>query len=81
EIKKELRIPNKCYTVDATKISFDIIGSGMAFNTAMVGALVKVKPIASIDSIGKSLVKTFGKEIGQKNVEVVVRANKEVTGS
>ncbi|MFH0749032.1 MAG: 2-oxoacid:acceptor oxidoreductase family protein [Candidatus Bathyarchaeota archaeon] len=80
EIKKALQIANNCYTVDATKISFDIIGSGIAFNTAMLGALVKVKPIASVESLGKSLVKTFGKEIGQKNIEVVVRANKEVTG-
>lgn len=80
DIKKELKITNKCYTVDATKISFDIIGSGMAFNTAMLGALIKVKPLASVDSLSKSLVKTFGKDIGLKNVDVVVRANKEVTG-
>lgn len=80
DVKKELNITNKVYTVDATKISFDIIGSGMAFNTAMLGALVRVRPLASIDSLSKSLVKTFGKDIGMKNVDVVVRANKEVTG-
>ncbi len=80
EVKKELNISNKCYTVDATKISFDIIGSGMAFNTAMIGALIKVKPIVSLDSLSKSLLKTFGENIGKRNIEVLLRANKEVTG-
>ncbi len=80
ETKKELNIANKCYTVDATKISFDIIGSGVAFNTAMLGAFTKVRSIVSIDSLSKTLLKRFGKDIGQKNVEVVLRANKEVTG-
>ena len=80
ETKKELKIVNKCYTVDATKISFDIIGRGIAFNTAMLGALIKVRPIVSVDSLSGSLLKTFGKDIGQRNVEVMLRANKEVTG-
>ena len=80
EIQKELNITNQCFTVDATKISFDVIGSGIAFNTAMLGALIKVKPVASIESLSKSLVKTFGKDIGLKNVDVVTRANKEVIG-
>jgi len=80
EIKKELNIANQCYTVDATKISFDIIGSGIAFNTAMLGALINVKPIASIDALSQSLVNTFGKDIGLKNVDIIVRANKEVVG-
>lgn len=80
EIKKELKIDNPCYTVDATKISFDVIGSGVAFNTAMLGALIKVKPLASIESLSKSLVKTFGENIGLKNVEVLTKANKEVIG-
>jgi len=81
QIKKELKITNKCYTVDATKISFDIIGSGMAFNTAMLGALMKIEPLASLESLNKTLIKTFGKDIGMKNIEVVVRANSEVMGS
>ncbi len=80
ETKKELNITSKCYTVDATKISFDIIGRGIAFNTAMLGALIKVRPIVSVESLSGSLLKTFGKDIGQRNVEVMLRANKEVTG-
>ncbi|MFH0897180.1 MAG: 2-oxoacid:acceptor oxidoreductase family protein [Candidatus Bathyarchaeota archaeon] len=78
ETRKELNIGNKCYTVDATKISFDIIGSGVAFNTAMLGALVRVRPVASVDSLSKIILKRFGKEMGQKNIDVVLRANKEV---
>lgn len=81
ETKKDLKIANKCYTVDATKISFDIIGSGVAFNTAMLGAFIKVRPVVSVDSLSKTLLKRFGKDIGQKNVEVVLRANKEVVGA
>ena len=78
EIKKELNIDNDCFTVDAAKISFEIIGSGIAFNTAMLGALVKVRPIISTDSIHKTLLKRFGKDIGQKNVEVMLQAYREV---
>lgn len=53
----------------------------MAFNTAMLGALIKARPVTSVDSLSKALVKTFGKEIGLKNLDVLVRANKEVRGS
>jgi 2-oxoacid:acceptor oxidoreductase gamma subunit (pyruvate/2-ketoisovalerate family) len=80
EVKQELNIANDCYAVDAVKISYDIIGSGIAFNTALLGALLKTRPIVSIDALGKNLVKTFGKDIGQKNVEVLLRGNKEVKG-
>jgi pyruvate ferredoxin oxidoreductase gamma subunit len=80
EIKRELNIDNDCYTVDAVKISYDIIGSGIAFNTALLGALLKTNSIVSIDALSKNLVKTFGKDIGQKNVEVLLRGNKEVKG-
>lgn len=80
EIKKELDIANKCYTVDATKISFDIIGSGIAFNTAMLGALIQARSIVSLDSLSKVILKTFGQDIGQTNVEIMLRSNKEVTG-
>jgi len=81
EVKEELKMTNRCYTVDATKISFDIIGSGIAFNTAMLGALIRARPVVSVDSLSKTLLKTFGKDVGQRNVEVLLRANKEVRGS
>ena len=81
EIKEEFKIVNKCYTVDAAKISFDIIGSGIAFNTAMLGALIKARSVVSMDSLSNALMKRFRADIAQKNVDVVLRANKEVTGS
>lgn len=80
EIKKELKMANRCYAVDATKISFDIIGSGIAFNTAMLGALIKTKPVVSIDSLSKAIMKRFGNKIAQKNIEVLLTAHKEVMG-
>lgn len=81
EIKKEFNILNKCYTVDAAKISFEIIGSGIAFNTAMLGALVKARPVVSLDSLSNSLMKRFRVDIAKKNIEVVLRANREVVGA
>lgn len=82
KIKKDLGITNvKVATVDATKISLDTLGIPMP-NTPMLGALVKVKDIVSLDSIKKKIRHKFLKKIGEEktnaNIEGVERAYKEV---
>jgi pyruvate ferredoxin oxidoreductase gamma subunit len=69
----------KCHTVDASTISFEILGSGRAFNTAMLGAFLKVEPIVSMDSMNEALRKRFRGDVAVRNIEVLKRAYKEVT--
>jgi pyruvate ferredoxin oxidoreductase gamma subunit len=79
DLKVEFNMKDiKCSSVDATKISFDILGSGRAFNTAMLGALIKAEPLVSVDTLSKALNERFRKDIAAKNVEVLVKAYKEV---
>ena len=75
--KKELNIDNKVFTLDATKISFDILGNARAFNTAMLGGLLKAEPLVSMDSLGKAFRERFRKDIAEKNIEVLKQGNKE----
>ena len=46
----------------------------------MLGALIQARSIVSLDSLSKVILKTFGQDIGQTNVEIMLRSNKEVTG-
>lgn len=68
----------KCCSVDATRISLDILGSGRAFNTAMLGALIKTEPLVSVDTLSRALMERFRKDIAEKNIEVLLKAYKEV---
>jgi pyruvate ferredoxin oxidoreductase gamma subunit len=81
ELKKELGLSSvHCYTVDATKISLEVFGSGKAFNTAMLGAFVKAIPAVSIKSLTKAMKERFSSEFIDKNLEVVQRGMTEVRG-
>jgi Pyruvate/2-oxoacid:ferredoxin oxidoreductase gamma subunit len=44
----------------------------------MLGALIKAKPLVTTDSLSKALLKRFRKDIAEKNIEVMLRANEEV---
>ncbi|MBN2518190.1 MAG: 2-oxoacid:acceptor oxidoreductase family protein [Candidatus Altiarchaeota archaeon] len=81
EIKKELNFEGKVYTVDATKISIDVLGANRP-NTPILGAFAKVTgvvPIASIeDRIKAKFLKKIGEEKTQANIESVRRAYNEV---
>jgi len=79
EVKQELSLSNaNCYTVDATKISLDIFGSGKAFNTAMLGALIKTVPAVSMESLTKAMKERFSAELIDKNLDVMKRGMTEV---
>ncbi len=79
-LKEDLKVEDiKVYTVNAARIALDILGRPI-YNTAMLGALLKVIPLASMNSMIKVVKERFPGTIGEKNVAVIKRAYKEVKG-
>ncbi len=72
------------YTVDATGIALDTIGRPIP-NMPMIGALLAVKNLMSIEELKASLVKQLGKKFSQAvidgNLAAVERANKELVSA
>ncbi len=60
----------RVYTVDATRLALETLGVPIV-NTAMVGALVRVVPIVSIESVERAVMETFPGKLGEKNVRAV----------
>ncbi len=82
EFKKGLNITTvKVATVDGTKIALDTLGLPMP-NIPMLGALVKVSPVVSLeklkDQIRHKFLKKLGEEKTNANIEGMERAYKEV---
>ncbi len=71
-------VPNRVYTVNADELSRKITGR-LAPNTAMVGALLAIRPIVSLPSVKKALQERFGIEAGQSNYRLVEEASRSVT--
>jgi pyruvate ferredoxin oxidoreductase gamma subunit len=67
------------YSINAIRIALDVLGRPI-YNTAMLGALLKVKPLTSLESISKVIRERFPGTLGEKNVEAVKRAYEEVAG-
>ncbi len=69
------------HAVNATKIALETIGRPMT-NTAMLGALVRITNVVSLDSIMEEMrVKMSGKlskEVVEKNLKAIQRAYEEV---
>ena len=81
ELKKLLSVQNAhVYSVNARRIALDILARPI-YNTAMLGALIKVVPITSFESIANAVRARFPGTLGEKNVEVVKRAYEEVASS
>jgi len=81
ELKKALSAPNAhVYSVNARRIALDVLGRPI-YNTAMLGALLKVVPLTSLESIAEVVKLRFPGTLGDKNVAAVKRAFEEVTGS
>jgi len=70
----------KVVVCDATKISLETLGRDIP-NTPMLGALLKVKSIVSVEAVEKEIRKKFLKKIGEEktegNIKAVNRAFKE----
>jgi len=81
-IRKRLGVEGgKLYTVDATKVALDCFGRPIP-NMPMVGALLKVKELMTLDQLKESLSTRFKSKFSQKVVEgnlaAVSRAFEEV---
>jgi len=80
ELKKELGVGDvEVYTVNAMRIALDILGRPI-YNTAMLGALLRVAPLARMESLFKVVTERFPGAIGEKNIAVIKRAYEEVRG-
>jgi pyruvate ferredoxin oxidoreductase gamma subunit len=81
ELKKTLNTGNRCYAVNATKISIEEIGKPMA-NTSMLGALTKISPMVSYSALEDQMTSKFtGKlpdKVIVKNLAALKRAYTEV---
>lgn len=78
ELKEQLEVDKaQIYTVNAMRIALDILGRPI-YNTAMLGALLKATPIASMESLTKVVKERFPGAVGEKNVAVIERAFQEV---
>ncbi len=76
EIKEQLKYPGKVYTVDATHIAREELGTPIT-NTTMLGALIKATKIIKLESLKVPLEHRFGK-IAQKNIKACKRAYDEL---
>jgi pyruvate ferredoxin oxidoreductase gamma subunit len=68
-------------TVDATRISLDTLGVPMP-NTPMLGALLKIKEVVTMEALVHQVENKFLKKIGEEktkaNIDGIKRAYKEV---
>ncbi len=80
ELRKSLKTEKaKVYTVDAVRIALDVLGRPI-YNTAMLGALTKAVPLATLESLDKAVKERFPGTVGEKNVAVIKRAYEEAKG-
>ena len=78
EMREELKITDaKVYSVNARRISLDLLGRPI-YNTAMLGALIRISDLASLDSVKEVTAKRFGGSLAEKNIKVIERAYNEV---
>lgn len=75
---------NRVYTIDASKISTEILGKVMP-NTPMIGALAKVTDFIKLDTLITAIENTLSKKISasmiEANILAVKRAYREVRGN
>jgi pyruvate ferredoxin oxidoreductase gamma subunit len=78
DLKKILAAPNAhLYSINARRIALDVLGRPI-YNTAMLGALIRIVPLTSLESITEVVKLRFPGTLGEKNVEAVKRAFEEV---
>ncbi len=81
ELKKLLSVNDAhVYSVNAVRIAMDVLGRPI-YNTAMLGALIKVVPLTSFESIANVVRQRFPGTLGEKNVDAAKRASEEVVGN
>jgi 2-oxoisovalerate ferredoxin oxidoreductase gamma subunit len=80
QIKSELATTTRAFTVDATRISLEILGRAIT-NTAMLGAVIRAVPMANLESVRKAVRERFTGDLGDRNVKAIERAYNEVVSS
>jgi len=81
EIQAKLKAEpgQKVYTIDATKIAVECIGRAMP-NASMLGAVVKVTGLVTLDHLLEDVRKSFGKKFAQKIIDGNLEATKRGYG-
>ncbi|MGB9959398.1 MAG: pyruvate ferredoxin oxidoreductase subunit gamma [Candidatus Bathyarchaeales archaeon] len=78
DVKKALRENKvKVWTVPATEIAIKILGLPIT-STAMLGAIIRVTGIVSLESIKKAVMERFRSDVADKNFAVIKEAYEEV---
>jgi pyruvate ferredoxin oxidoreductase gamma subunit len=67
---------DKLATVDATRISLELVGIPTP-NTPMLGALLKILPLLSVEAVGKRIKAKFLKKLGPEKTEANIQAVKK----
>jgi pyruvate ferredoxin oxidoreductase gamma subunit len=85
DIRKRLKLDGaKVYTVDATQIALDCFGKSIP-NMPMIGALLAVVELMSIQELQDALISRFQKKFSQAvidgNLAAVARAHKELVSA
>jgi len=84
DVRSELKLEGrKIFTVDATGIAIDEIGRPIP-NAPMLGALIKVADLLSLDTVKEQIKKKFSHgfrpEVLEGNLRAIQRAYEEVVG-
>jgi len=79
--KKTNYTKGKIGVCDATKIALETLGMPIP-NMPILGALLKAKPVVTVESVEKEVKKKFLKKIGEEktnaNIKAIRRAYEEV---
>ncbi|MFX1317326.1 MAG: 2-oxoacid:acceptor oxidoreductase family protein [Promethearchaeota archaeon] len=63
-------------TIDATRIALDVLGRNIT-NTIILGGIIRVMPIFSIDALADAIMRRFKGEVAAKNVAAIKQAIEE----
>jgi len=63
-------------TIDATSIAMEVLGRNIT-NTIILGALIRVAPIFTVDALADAIMRRFKGEIAAKNIAAIKQAIEE----
>jgi len=70
--RKDLNIA----TIDATRIAMEVLGRNIT-NTIILGAIIRVAPIFSLDELSDAIMRRFKGELAGKNIAAIKQAIEE----
>lgn len=70
-------VDNRVVTLDATTLALDVLGRPIT-NTAMMGALIAVSEMTSLDTCKKAIKDSMKAKIADKNVMLIEKAYKMI---